>query len=125
MRAETGADFAECRATDTALTFWVTLGCRILDEIGCAICRCFVATEDGVRKRFPDCDTTGSGLSDTEISRDWRNAIAHQDFELVGGDETLGLAKVRAWRRALSALADDFDGVMYNYLMALLGNAPW
>jgi hypothetical protein len=56
---------------------------------------------------------------------DWRNAIAHQDFDPVGGDPTLRLTDVRAWRRAVGALADDFDQTMYNYLAALLGGAPW
>lgn len=55
----------------------------------------------------------------------WRNAIAHQDFDPVGGDSTLHLTKVRAWRRAVSALADQFDQTMYDYLVALLGGAPW
>jgi hypothetical protein len=58
---------------------------------------------------------------------DWRNAIAHQDFDPVapGGVPTLHLARVRAWRRAVSALARYFDLAMYNYLMALRGSAPW
>lgn len=58
---------------------------------------------------------------------DWRNAIAHQDFAPIApsGVPTLHLAKVRAWRRALNALARDFDHTMYNYLTALLGTPPW
>jgi len=58
---------------------------------------------------------------------DWRNAIAHQDFDPVapGGIPSLRLAKVRAWRRAINALAGFFDRAMYNYLQALLGGAPW
>jgi hypothetical protein len=58
---------------------------------------------------------------------DWRNAIAHQDFDPVapGGIPTLHLARVRAWRRAVNALARHFDQVMYNScgrcLSALLG----
>ena len=58
---------------------------------------------------------------------DWRNAIAHQDFDPVvpDGIPALRLATVRAWRRAVSALARQFDGVMYNYLQALLAGAPW
>src|SRR5207247_1625900 len=37
---------------------------------------------------------------------DWRNAIAHQDFDSVapGGNPILHLATVRGWRSALSAL---------------------
>ncbi len=58
---------------------------------------------------------------------DWRNAIAHQDFDSVApaGNPTLHLAKVRAWRRAVSALAGYFDQAMCNYLRVLLGAAPW
>ena len=55
----------------------------------------------------------------------WRNAIAHQDFGPVGGVPTLHLTRVRAWRRAVDALADAFDGTMYDYLASLLGAAPW
>ena len=58
---------------------------------------------------------------------DWRNAIAHQDFDPValGGVPTLHLARVRTWRSAVHALARYFDQAMYNYLEALLGGAPW
>jgi hypothetical protein len=56
---------------------------------------------------------------------DWRNAIAHQDFGPVGGNPTLHLTRVRTWRRAVGALADAFDGAMYDYLSSLLGGAPW
>jgi hypothetical protein len=58
---------------------------------------------------------------------DWRNAIAHQDFDPVAPDgaPTLHLAKVRAWRRVVNALAHQFDEVMYNYLHALSGDPPW
>jgi len=56
---------------------------------------------------------------------DWRNAIAHQDFNPVGGDATLHLTRVRSWRRTVGALADDFDRAMYDYLSTLLGHAPW
>ena len=58
---------------------------------------------------------------------DWRNAIAHQDFDPVapGGVPTLHLARVRGWRRTVHALARSFDQAMYNYLQTLLGVAPW
>jgi hypothetical protein len=57
----------------------------------------------------------------------WRNAIAHQNFDLVaaGGTPSLHLAHVRNWRRAVNALAHSFDQVMYNHLAALLGHGPW
>jgi len=55
----------------------------------------------------------------------WRNAIAHQDFDLVRGDSTLHLARVRAWRRTIGALGEMFDRVMYNHLSTLVGSEPW
>jgi len=58
---------------------------------------------------------------------EWRNAIAHQDFDpiVAGGAPALRLATVRAWRRSLNTLVRNFDQVMYNYLQVLLGSAPW
>jgi len=58
---------------------------------------------------------------------DWRNAIAHQDFDPVapGSIPTLHLARVRAWRNAVNALARSFDQAMYNYLQGVVGTAPW
>lgn len=57
----------------------------------------------------------------------WRNAIAHQDFDSVspGGSAALHLARVRAWRSAVNALARYFDQAMCSYLQVLLGAAPW
>jgi hypothetical protein len=58
---------------------------------------------------------------------EWRNAIAHQDFDPVrfGTNPTLHLHQVRAWRSALNVLAQSFDGVMRVYLTGLMGAAPW
>lgn len=58
---------------------------------------------------------------------DWRNAIAHQDFDPVapGGIPTLHLPRVRAWRSAVNALARSFDQALYNYLQAVVGTTPW
>ena len=58
---------------------------------------------------------------------DWRNAIAHQDYDSVapGGVPTLHLARGRTWRSAVNALARSFDQAMNNYLRALLGEPPW
>ncbi len=58
---------------------------------------------------------------------EWRNSIAHQDFDAVapGGNPILHLAKVRAWRSAVSALARTFEQTMYNYLRPILGRDPW
>lgn len=58
---------------------------------------------------------------------DWRNSIAHQDFDPVapGGIPTLHLARVRAWRSAVNVLARSFDQTMYNYLQGVVGTTPW
>lgn len=56
---------------------------------------------------------------------DWRNAIAHQDFDPLGGDPTLHLGRVRSWRRAVNALTGYFDRVMGSYLGGLMGALPW
>ena len=57
---------------------------------------------------------------------DWRNAIAHQDFNSVApaGNSTLHLSDVKAWRSAVNVLARNFDRVMYNYLRSI-GAQPW
>ena len=57
-----------------------------------------------------------AGAASLQELVDWRNAIAHQDFDPVGGDPKLHLSTVRAWRTAANSLADDFDRAMRNYL---------
>ncbi len=58
---------------------------------------------------------------------EWRNAIAHQDFDpaRLGGRTNLHLGDVQGWRRALNRLALDFDEVMRAHLQADLGASPW
>ena len=62
-----------------------------------------------------------------EELNEWRNAIAHQDFDPVrlGGTVTLRLAQVRTWRTACTSLAGAFDAVMSNYLGRMCGAVPW
>jgi hypothetical protein len=61
-----------------------------------------------------------------EHLRDWRNAIAHQDFNpLKLAPSFLTLRAVRAWRQACNALAFSFDRVMRRHLGALTGSPPW
>lgn len=57
---------------------------------------------------------------------EWRNAIAHQDFDpaVLGGSVRLPLAQVKSWRSACQALATSFDAVMRNRLQSLTGTAP-
>jgi hypothetical protein len=62
-----------------------------------------------------------------EILTDWRNAIAHQDFDprKLHGIQTLTLQHVKQWRNACSGLARVFDTVMRSYLRDVTGTAPW
>ena len=61
-----------------------------------------------------------------ERLNDWRNAIAHQDFDPVRlGGNRLPLASVRHWRKACERLAASFDGVMGQHLLAMTGTSPW
>jgi hypothetical protein len=56
----------------------------------------------------------------------WRNAIAHQDFDIkILGSRTLRLSQVRQWRTACDGLARTFDEVMHRYLLTLTGLPPW
>jgi hypothetical protein len=56
----------------------------------------------------------------------WRNAIAHNDFDPAefGPDPVLHIQQVRRWRSALNALCDGFDRVLRSHLSAILGAAP-
>jgi len=58
---------------------------------------------------------------------DWRNAIAHHDFDPGKLDERtrVRLADVRSWRSACTALAASLDAVVRDQLHALVGVAPW
>ena len=58
---------------------------------------------------------------------EWRNAIAHEDFEAakLGGRTSLRLSDVNGWRRACDQLARAFDAVARAHLGALLGSPPW
>ena len=60
-------------------------------------------------------------------TREWRNAIAHNDFDpaTLGLDPVLHLVQVRAWRRALNVLCQAFDTIMRDHLTGMLGAAPW
>lgn len=58
---------------------------------------------------------------------DWRNAIAHQDFDpaKLGGTIKLRLATVNQWRKACNQLANVFDGIMQNHIHQISGTHPW
>lgn len=58
---------------------------------------------------------------------EWRNAIAHQDFDptKLGGATVLRLRQVRGWRKTCQRLAECFDEVMRSHLQAINGVSPW
>jgi hypothetical protein len=61
-----------------------------------------------------------------EELNDWRNAIAHQDFDpTILGSTVLRLQRVREWRNACNQLADCYDQVMRSHLHGLNGISPW
>jgi hypothetical protein len=62
-----------------------------------------------------------------EELNEWRNAIAHQDFDpaKLGGTTILHLKAVRQWRRSLNRLALSFDNVMRDHIFDLAHAHPW
>jgi hypothetical protein len=62
-----------------------------------------------------------------DLLNNWRNAIAHQDFDpaRLGGTTKLHLAQVRRWRGACHRLAQSFDEVMRLHLLGLILTSPW
>jgi RiboL-PSP-HEPN len=61
-----------------------------------------------------------------ELLNEWRNAIAHQDFDPVKlGGSTLRLEQVRSWRSACEQLARAFDRVMRDHICTVIGIVPW
>jgi hypothetical protein len=65
-------------------------------------------------------------IQSLERLNDWRNAIAHQDFDPMRlGGAILRLSRVRRWRAHCERLARSFDEVMRRYLFDLTGTFPW
>ena len=62
-----------------------------------------------------------------ELLNEWRNAIAHQDFDphRLGGINYLQIAHVRSWRAACDGLAVSFDEVLRVHLQNVTGKFPW
>ena len=75
-----------------------------------------------VKALRPANDTRQAALEELNV---WRNAIAHQNFALLGDNSSLRLATVRRWRSATDGLAKRFDRVMRVHLKAVLGKRPW
>lgn len=69
---------------------------------------------------------SSAGNHALEKLNEWRNAIAHQDFNPARlGTAKLRLAHVRQWRAACNRLARAFDRVMRMHIHSLTGPAPW
>jgi hypothetical protein len=61
-----------------------------------------------------------------EELNDWRNAIAHQDFDpAILVPSVLRLQRIREWRSACNQLAICFDQVLSSHIQAVNGVAPW
>jgi hypothetical protein len=62
-----------------------------------------------------------------EELNEWRNAIAHQDFDpaVLGGRNTLLLHDVKGWRAACDQLAQSFDRLLARHILQLVGVTPW
>jgi hypothetical protein len=64
-----------------------------------------------------------SALDDLNL---WRNAIAHQDWSKVPGNQPdLRLAAVRRWRSVCHGLARSFDRAVERHLVGMVGTRPW
>ena len=57
----------------------------------------------------------------------WRNAIAHHDFNPadLGGTTTLAIVQVRNWLADCDVFAKAFDAVMRDRLLIVTGAVPW
>lgn len=62
-----------------------------------------------------------------ETLNDWRNAIAHQDFDpqKLGERTTVRLNDVLLWRRTCEHLAADMDFVVGAHVATIIGVDPW
>jgi hypothetical protein len=62
-----------------------------------------------------------------ELINNWRNAVAHQDFDpaRLNGRKTLWLAQVDGWRRICGALAAMFDRAVADHIQRITGTRPW
>lgn len=57
---------------------------------------------------------------------EWRNAIAHQDFDPGKlKSATLTLRAIKGWRSACNGLAVSFDRVMARHIASVIGTSPW
>jgi hypothetical protein len=93
-------------------------------NIGADFARLGLRLWDGVKRLSKFTSKRQKKLEELNI---WRNAIAHQDFDptKLGGNTTLHLSAVKGWRRTCEQLAQAFDAVVRDHIIALVGQAPW
>jgi RiboL-PSP-HEPN len=61
-----------------------------------------------------------------EMLNQWRNAIAHQNFDPAKlGNTRCDLAQVRNWRQVCNRLARAFDRVIMDHIHSVTGKSPW
>jgi len=62
-----------------------------------------------------------------EDLNNWRNAIAHQDFDpsKLGRIIVLRIRRIRTWRVACERLAISFDEILRQHIRRLIGTSPW
>ncbi|VTU00496.1 Uncharacterized protein OS=Mycobacterium abscessus subsp. bolletii 50594 GN=MASS_1p0056 PE=4 SV=1 [Gemmataceae bacterium] len=62
-----------------------------------------------------------------ESLNNWRNAIAHNNFDplVLGGTMRLRLAMVQEWRWVCNRFARLFDELMVAHLVTVTGRRPW
>jgi hypothetical protein len=57
---------------------------------------------------------------------EWRNAIAHQDFDPGKlKPASLTLPAIKRWRSICNGLALSFDRVMARHIASIAGALPW
>lgn len=77
-----------------------------------------------VEARDARCPAARGALEDVA---NWRNAIAHNDFTSprLRGQNSLSLARIRAWRADCNLLAVAFDAVVHDVLLAWWSPIAW
>jgi len=96
---------------------------RIRETSGLTFTRLGLSFWDEVRRNDARNITRQSRLD--ELS-EWRNAIAHQDFDPAKlRPVSLTLPVIRGWRGSCNGLARSFDRVMARYIGSVTGTSPW
>jgi hypothetical protein len=92
-------------------------------SIGADFSRLGMALWNDVNSQFP---RSVGWLIALENLNTWRNAIAHQDFDVKKLKRaSLHLRDVKKWRLACDGLAASFDAVVASYIFGLFGSYPW